>query len=240
MLYMNFRPLALVSALAFAAPVALAMGGHPAADDDAVAARIAPVAKLEMAGAAAKAGATGNRSGEEMVKSICSACHAPGAPIPTSPKIGDKAAWGPRIGVGLDALTKSAIVGKNAMPPKGGAADASELEIARAIVFMTNQSGANFKEPTAGAKIASSDRSPEQIAQAACFKCHETGEKGAPKLSDKAAWIQRGSKGLDTITQSVIRGHGNMPARGGLADLTDSELKATIAYLLKKVGANGG
>jgi cytochrome c5 len=126
------------------------------------------------------------------------------------------------------------------MPPKGGAADASELEIARAIVFMTNQSGANFKEPAAGAKIASSDRSPEQIAQAACFKCHETGEKGAPKLSDKAAWTQRASKGLDTIMQSVIRGHGNMPARGGLADLTDSELKATIAYLLKKVGANGG
>jgi cytochrome c5 len=227
--------LALACALTITMPVALAMGGSPAPDDAAVAARIQPVAHVEVAGAATKV-TGGNRSGEEMVKTICGACHAIGAA--GSPKIGDKAAWAPRIGVGLDVLTKSATVGKNAMPPKGGAADATELEIARAIVFMTNQSGANFKEPTAGTKIASNDRSPEQIAQAACLKCHETGEKGAPKLSDKAAWAQRASKGLDAITKTVIRGHGNMPARGGLADLTDAELKATIAYLLKRVGAN--
>ena len=227
MLYMNTRSLALASAIALLAPAALAMGSAPVDDDAAVSARIQPVAKLEMVGAAAKAGATGNRSGEELVKAVCTACHGPSSAVPTSPKIGDKAAWAPRIGVGLDVLTKSAIVGKNAMPAKGGAADATEVEMARAIVFMTNKSGANFKEPAAGAKIASGDRTPEQIAEAACLKCHETGEKGAPKLSDKAAWTQRGSKGLDAVTKTVIRGHGNMPARGGLADLTDAELKAS-------------
>jgi cytochrome c5 len=227
--------LALASALTITMPVALAMGSSPAEDDAAIAARIQPVAKVEVAGAANKT-AGGNRSGEELVKAVCSACHGTGAA--GSPKIGDKAAWAPRIGVGLDVLTKSATVGKNAMPPKGGAADATEIEIARAIVFMANQSGASFKEPTAGSKIATAERSPEQVAKAACFKCHETGEKGAPKLSDKAAWTQRASKGLDAVTQTVIHGHGNMPARGGLADLTDAELKATIAFLLKRVGAN--
>jgi cytochrome c5 len=136
-------------------------------------------------------------------------------------------------------LTKSAISGKNAMPPKGGAADASEIEIARAIVYMTNQSGASFKEPTSGTKIASNDRPPEEIAQGACLKCHETGENGAPKLADKAAWSQRASKGLDAITKTVIRGHGKMPARGGVADLTDVELKNVIAYMLKRVGTGG-
>jgi cytochrome c5 len=231
----NSRSLVLASALTVIAPFALAMGGSPKADDAAVNARIQPVAKLELAGGAPKA-AGGNRSGEELVKVVCGVCHVAG--VAGSPKIGDKAAWAPRIGVGLDILTKTAIAGKNAMPPKGGAVDASELEIARAIVFMTNQSGANFREPAAGAKIVASERSPEQIAQVACLKCHETGEKGAPKLSDKAAWAQRVSKGLDAVTQTVIRGHGNMPARGGLADLTDAELKATIAYLLKRVGAN--
>lgn len=236
MLQMNSRLLAVASAIAILAPAAMAMGSKPAEDEDAVNARIAPVAKLTLEPAPVKAGAAGNRSGEEMYNSICHVCHAPGSPVPTSPKLGDKAAWAPRIGVGLDGLTKSAIAGKNAMPPKGGAADASELEIARAIVYMADKSGADFKEPIAGAKIASSEKSPEQIAQSACLKCHETGEKGAPKLSDKAAWTQRASKGLDAITKTVIRGHGNMPARGGLADLTDSELKATIAYLLKRVG----
>lgn len=234
------RSVALLTLLAGAMPLSFAMGGKPAGEDDAINERIRPVAKLQMVGAAPAASATGNRTGEQMFKSICTACHAPTSAVPTSPKIGDKAAWAPRIGVGLDVLTKSAIVGKNAMPPKGGASDATEIEIARAIVYMTNQSGANFKEPVAGGKISSNQRTAEQIAQSACFKCHETGEKGAPKLTDKAAWTQRVSKGLDAITTTVIRGHGNMPARGGLADLTDAELKETIAFLLKKVGANGG
>jgi len=237
MLHMNSRLLAVASAIAIFAPAAVAMGSKPAEDEDAVTARIAPVAKLNVvAPEPAKAGTTGNRSGEEMYNAVCHVCHAPGSPVPTSPKFGDKAMWAPRIGVGLDVLTKNAIAGKNAMPPKGGAADASELEIARAIVYMADHSGANFKEPTAGGKIASSERSPEDIAKAACFKCHENGEKGAPKLSDMAAWTQRASTGLDALTKSVIRGHGNMPARGGLADLTDGEVKATIAYLMKRVG----
>lgn len=234
MFRIDSRSLALTSALVITAPLALAMGGKPAADDEAANARIQPVAKVEMAAAAAKGGGAA-KTGEELYKAVCSACHEAG--VAGAPKTGDKAAWGPRIGVGLDVLTKTAIAGKNAMPPKGGAADASDVEIARAIVFMTNKSGASFKEPAAGGKIASSEKSPEQIAKAACFKCHETGEQGAPKLSDQAAWTQRVSKGLDAVTKTVIRGHGKMPARGGVADLTDAELKATVAFLFKQVGS---
>jgi cytochrome c5 len=130
-----------------------------------------------------------------------------------------------------------AKAGKNAMPPKGGS-DASDVELTRAVVYMANKSGASFKEPAAGEKIASGERSGEQIVKATCIKCHETGDKGAPKLSDKAAWTQRGSKGLDAVTSTVIRGHGNMPARGGVADLTDPEVKAAITYLFKQVGSD--
>lgn len=238
MLSKNFRFGALASVFAMTASAAFALGGAPKADDDGVSARIQPVAKLEMVPLPSDKGVKVSRSGEELYKAVCVACHAPGAAIPTSPKIGDKAAWAPRIGVGLDVLTKSAISGKNAMPPRGGS-DATEVELARAIVYMTNQSGANFKEPVAGAKPSTNDRPPEEIAKAACLKCHETGEQGAPKLADKAAWTQRASKGLDAITKTVIRGHGNMPARGGVADLTDSELKDVIAYMLKRVGAGG-
>lgn len=239
MLSKNFRSSALAIAIAMTATAAFALGGAPKTDEDAVAARIQPVARLEMAPLPSAKNANVSRSGEEMYKAVCIACHAPNAAIPTSPKIGDKAAWAPRIGVGLDVLTKTVIAGKNAMPAKGGAMEATEIELARGIVYMTNKSGASFKEPTAGAKIASGDRTPEQIAQAACLKCHETGENGAPKLSDQAAWTQRGSKGLDAVTKTVIRGHGNMPARGGVADLTDTELKSVIAYMLKRVGSGG-
>jgi cytochrome c5 len=221
--------------------MATAMGGRPEADDAATLDRIKPVARVDVVGAAPKAGAAGNRSGEELYKTFCNACHGTGAGTaspPNVPKVGDKAAWAPRIGVGLDNLVKSAKAGKNAMPPKG-ASDATDEELARAIAFMANQSGANFKAPAAGEKIASAEpRSGEDIAKSVCLKCHQTGEKGAPKLSDKAAWTQRGSKGLDALTASVIHGHGNMPARGGMADMTDAEVKSAIAYLFKQVGSD--
>ncbi len=231
---MNSRTLALAGALLIAAPLTMAMGGRPKTDDEAINARIQPVAKVELVAAAASGAKAGGRSGEELYKGICGACHDSGAA--GAPKMGDKAAWAPRIGVGLDVLVKTAKAGKNAMPPKGGS-DATDEELARAIVFMTNKSGANFKEPAAGAKPAASEKNVEEIAKATCFKCHETGDKGAPKLSDKGAWRQRASKGLDAVTKTVIRGHGNMPARGGLADLTDAELKGVITYVLKTVGA---
>jgi cytochrome c5 len=231
--------LAVAGVLTLSGTLAFAMGGRPPADDAATNQRIKPVAHVDVAGAAGT-GATGNRSGEELYKSVCAACHGTGpgtANVPNVPKVGDKAAWAPRIGVGLENLVKSAKAGKNAMPPKGGS-DATDEELARAIAFMANQSGASFKVPAAGEKIATNERSGEQIATSVCLKCHQTGEKGAPKLSDRAAWTQRGSKGLDALTASVIHGHGNMPARGGMADMTDAEVKNAIAYLFKQVGSD--
>ncbi len=230
------RTLAMIGFLVLAPTMVMAMGGRAKdGDDEAANTRIQPVAKIKLAGAQADSNAgVGGRSGEVLYKAVCGACHETG--VAGSPKTGDKVAWAPRIGVGLDVLTKTAKAGKGAMPPKGGS-DATDEELARAIVFMANKSGANFKEPAVGAKPMASDKNPEEIAKTTCFKCHETGDQGAPKLSDKAAWRQRGSKGLDAVTKTVIRGHGKMPARGGLADLTDEELKKVIAVLLKEVGA---
>ncbi|RLJ68266.1 c-type cytochrome [Sulfurisoma sediminicola] len=136
----NSHTLVLASALILAAPIALAMGSRPKVDEEAANSRIQPVAKVELAAAAPKA-AAGSRTGEELYKGVCGACHETGAA--GAPKAGDKAAWAPRIGLGLDGLTKSAIKGKNAMPPKGGS-DATDEELARAIAFMANKSGANF------------------------------------------------------------------------------------------------
>ena len=121
---------------------ALALGNKPKEDEEAVSIRIQPVARVEIA--PRTSGPKIAKSGEELVKGICSACHLTG--VSGAPKIGDKAAWAPRLAQGLDGLVKSATAGKNAMPAKGGA-DISPLELTRAIVVMTNQSGASFKEP---------------------------------------------------------------------------------------------
>jgi len=84
------------------------------------------------------------KTGEEVYKAQCSACHAIGAA--GSPKFGDAAAWGPRIKTGFAALWNSALKGKNAMGAQGGG-DFSDYEVARAVVYMANAGGAKFPEP---------------------------------------------------------------------------------------------
>src|SRR5450830_809344 len=85
------------------------------------------------------------QSGEAVFTAICSACHATGAA--GSPKVGDNGAWAARIGQGYDTLVKHAIEGIRAMPAKGGNPDLDDVEVARAVVYMANKSGASFKEP---------------------------------------------------------------------------------------------
>jgi cytochrome c5 len=127
--------------------VALATGCQrkDVVDQELAAKLVQPVARVELAGA--PAAAAGSRTGEEIYKAVCSACHDSGAA--GAPKAGDKGAWAARIGQGLDGLLKSATNGKNAMPPKGGAADLTDAELARVVVFLANKGGASFKEPAA-------------------------------------------------------------------------------------------
>ncbi|MCK9380747.1 MAG: c-type cytochrome [Sulfuritalea sp.] len=141
---LNIRTLAAAGALVLSVSV-FAMGGRPKDNEEAVNSRIAPVARVELAAPSAGA-AAGDRSGEQMYKTTCIACHEAG--VANAPKFGDKAAWAPRLALGLDGLLKSAIAGKNAMPPRAGS-DANDTELARAIVYMANKAGANFKEPAA-------------------------------------------------------------------------------------------
>ena len=130
------------------------MGDKPAAgtaalDEEAVARRIAPLARLELKDASDAAAV---RTGEQVYQAQCTACHSVGAA--GAPKTGDEAAWAPRIKTGYEALVQSALKGKNAMPAQTGG-DFSEYEIARAVVFLANKGGAKFDEPKAPAAAAS-------------------------------------------------------------------------------------
>ena len=91
----------------------------------------------EMA-AAETAGDAGPKSGEEVYNSNCVACHGTGAA--GAPKIGDAAAWAPRIAKGIDTLLANAISGLNAMPPKGLCMACSDEELRAAIEYMVGKS----------------------------------------------------------------------------------------------------
>jgi cytochrome c5 len=171
------------------------------------------------------------RTGKEVVDSACFACHGKG--WEGAPKIGDKKAWAPRASQGLSSLTRSAIEGIRKMPPHGATLTVSDLEISRAITYMVNQSGGNWAEPT-DKKAKAAERTGEQVVNAQCIKCHGTGVGGAPKIGDRAAWTPRMSRGLDAVVASAIHGHGAMPARGGMADATDAEMRSAILYMFNK------
>jgi cytochrome c5 len=75
-------------------------------------------------------------SGEQAFTQVCSACHATG--VNGAPKIGDHAAWGPRIALGKETLYKDAIAGKGSMPPKGGTTW-PDATIRMAVDYMISQ-----------------------------------------------------------------------------------------------------
>jgi cytochrome c5 len=85
------------------------------------------------------------QTGAAIYNSTCVACHGTGAA--GAPKVADAAAWSARIGQGYDTLVQHAVQGIRAMPAKGGNPDLDDVEVARAVVYMANQSGAKFKEP---------------------------------------------------------------------------------------------
>jgi len=91
-------------------------------------------------------------TGGAVYTATCAACHDNG--LAGAPKSGDNGTWAARLAQGYDTLLKHAIEGIRAMPAKGGNPDLDDLEVARAVVFMANKSGASYKEPVAPAPAA--------------------------------------------------------------------------------------
>lgn len=106
--------------------------------------RTAPVGKVYVEGddipnpAPAVVASSGPRSGEQVYNGACAGCHAAG--VAGAPKLGDKAAWAPRIKTGDDALWNSLMNGKNAMPPKGMCMDCSEDELKAVLAYVVDAS----------------------------------------------------------------------------------------------------
>lgn len=166
------KQLAVAVGLAFVVPIIIIIllvvfvasgstgsSGSDALSEQATAQRIKPVGSVEVKMVSANAGP---RSGEEVFKAQCATCHASGAL--GAPKLGDAAAWGPRIATGLAALIQSALKGKNAMPPQAGG-EFTDLEVSRATAYLANAGGAKFAEPAAPAAAASEASAPASDAK---------------------------------------------------------------------------
>ncbi len=196
----------------------------------------APPAQASAAPPAAEAVPAAGQTGKAVYGKACIACHSTGAA--GAPKLGDKAAWEPRTAQGLDTLVNSVLMGKGAMPAKGGNNSLSEDDIRKAVEFMVAGAGPVTEAPAeiASAGAAGDSSGPaqpgDQVYMIACVNCHGSGVGGAPKVADRAAWASLETKGVDALVRSVIEGKGTMPARGGSASLREDEIRGAVAFML--------
>ncbi len=240
----NWKQLVVVVVLAFVVPIALAVilsqwvtsgvkGMHQ--DDNAIIGRIQPVGQVLLAVAS---GPKVQLAGEQVYNQVCKTCHETG--LAGAHRIGDKVAWAKVIAQGQALTVDHAIKGIRAMPPKGGNPDLDTIEVERAVVYMTGKAGGTWKAPAAPPPAATgTERTGQQVVELTCGKCHQTGEHGAPMIGDRAAWTQRVKGGFPAVLQSALKGHAGMPARGGMAELSDVEIRRAVEYMLNS-GAGGG
>jgi len=223
-------------------------------DDSRVLERIQPVGEVVLADASGPKGAL---TGEQVYGQVCKTCHDAG--LAGAPKIGDKGAWSARIAAGQKTVDQHAIAGFKAMPAKGGNADLTDDEVRRAVAYMANKSGANWKEPaaapvavastSAAPAVASASAAPvaapaaaagkadgKKIFENTCTVCHGAGIAGAPKVGDKAAWAPRIAQGINVLYAHAIGGltgkGGVMPPKGGNLALSDPDVKAAVDFMV--------
>jgi len=115
-------------------PAAASAAGTTAVATNSAAVNTSAPAAVTTAATTTAAAATG--AAPALYTQICQTCHASG--VANAPKLGDKAAWAPRLAQGVDGLTASAIKGKGAMPPKGGSS-ASDADIKAVVSYMVSQ-----------------------------------------------------------------------------------------------------
>lgn len=74
-----------------------------------------------------------------------------------------------------------------------------------------------------------------------CIDCHATGLGGAPLIGNRELWAPRIAKGKPVLFEHALRGFygkvGEMPARGGNAELSDEQVVAAVQFMISRVDA---
>ena len=156
-------------------------------DEQRVLERIKPVGTVVIAEAGS---ASGNMSGQQVFAQVCKTCHEPG--IAGAPKMGDKAAWAPRIATGESTLVQHATAGyqgkTGVMPAKGGNPGLTDDEVHRAVVYLANAAGAAWKEPAA-TQTAAAPAAPAKAPAAAAPSATAAAAAAAPTAVASASAV---------------------------------------------------
>lgn len=173
-----------------------------------------------------------DRTGAAIAEGACMPCHGSGAN--GAPRVGDQDAWEP-LAKRPDSLTRSALEGIRNMPAHGGERGFSDSEIAGATAYLLELSGYRWVDSGGSTRLVR-ERTGAQIVAARCIGCHGTGKYNAPKIGQRDAWLASMKGNLNRVVQSTIEGHGSMPERGGMEDLSETEARAAVVEMFRAVG----
>jgi cytochrome c5 len=165
-------------------------------------------------------------AGKQVFTQNCAACHTTGAL--GAPKLGDKAAWAPRLGQGVATLDQHALHGFKAMPAKGGNPRLSDADVQSAVGYMVAQAQTAPVAPVHGLAIQLppekanfKDGRGVEIARAQCMICHS-----ADYITTQAPLTNR-KQWLETVYKMQLRFGAPIP---------DSQIDPLVNYLVKYYG----
>nr|WP_113907222.1 cytochrome c5 family protein [Aliidiomarina celeris] len=110
--------------------------------------------------------------------------------------------------------------------------DMSREAIAERIKPVAKVRVAGAEENTASAGQQAGERSGEQVFNASCAACHNSGVLGAPKRNVAEDWEPRIAQGMDVLLDHSINGFNAMPPRGTCMNCSDDEILAAIEYMI--------
>lgn len=89
--------------------------------------------------------------------------------------------------------------------------------------------------PKDGVAVAAGGSTGREVFVQNCALCHVHGVAMAPRIDNQAEWEPRLSIGRQALLNSVLRGKGGMPPKGGNASISDSQAAAGLDYMLEIV-----
>jgi len=189
--------------------------------------------------AAELAGQPPLKQGRQVYTSACILCHLRGEA--GAPRIGDSANWERRVrAVGLGVMYRNAISGFNNMPPRGACVTCNDTDVIAAVDYLLRHSldESQWEElknpPPQSRQQSTSVTLGKQIYAHACSRCHADGREGAPVTGDAGAWQALLDKNFDVVLNNALRGIGRMPAKGGCADCSGTDVIAAVKYMAQQ------
>jgi cytochrome c5 len=89
--------------------------------------------------------------------------------------------------------------------------------------------------PRDGIAVASQKPSGREIYLQNCAACHVNGVAQAPRVSVRVEWEPRLATGRQSLLESVLRGKGGMPPKGGNASISDAQAMEALDYIVARV-----